>query len=303
MNEGFTWFNWSQHYQTLFVFGTPQVCNEVLVKRSFIGLSESELKKQLRAPRLSKHSLKSLPSILLPTEKDPSTSEAVYLFANPAQPHRVVELTGKISSIFSQQLLSPAKCTWEGQGSSVLSQHVEGQAAQIYVQDPIEKFMGGHLHSVQGWAEKHGPKLPAGKRPRASDFGGNDGLLDDGGSIAEESDEDGEAEEVTEVKGIAARELNIFESPNKKAKNLPAVPSFDGSPQPSGASASSGGRVARAGASSDGRLARADSAAFSSAASSGASRASDAGSDDEGTMAECDSQDESFIDSTGLDFS
>ena len=103
------------HWDDEFVEGID--ATKVQVTRSFIGVTESELKRMIGTERLEKNLLACLRAI---TTFVPETGkiENLYLFKNPKEPHRLVTLTAEMGNQRRVQHLNGANHLYEQQGAT-----------------------------------------------------------------------------------------------------------------------------------------------------------------------------------------
>ena len=90
----------------------------MMVSRSYMALSERELRKLLNEQRLDKATLATLPVVSC-TMEDGHSKELLYLFVNPNQPHRLVTLSSEHMAELQTQMMSPNSQNFEGQGEEM----------------------------------------------------------------------------------------------------------------------------------------------------------------------------------------
>lgn len=190
---------------------------QVEVQRSFRVLTESELRSVLGVPRLLKQHTKSLHSVRLACESDPSKTEVGYVFSDPVEPFRRLKLKSVASMASESQPMPSHSCAYESQG-----RHFMKSKAKDFTGGALD-LLSVRLASLTDFTGKFQERARAsglvGSAAQASrqEDGDDD---DDEINYEDESGDDGET-----VVGPAAAQVQ--QSP---ARPLPPVPSFSTPP-------------------------------------------------------------------------
>eukprot|EP00971_Amphidinium_carterae_P078741 1557955-Amphidinium_carterae.1 len=76
----------------------------IVVERSYVCITEREMKKECGLGRVPRSALKACNSILLPTP-DGKSKETAYLFLDPDQPYRKCKFSISLASTLNRQVL------------------------------------------------------------------------------------------------------------------------------------------------------------------------------------------------------
>eukprot|EP00971_Amphidinium_carterae_P310929 6179044-Amphidinium_carterae.1 len=164
--------------------GSTVACS-MEVSRSFIVLTEKEMRKALNVPRLNKGMLAGCCCVQMPKEENPSELESTYWFRKDEQPHR----TGVVKTLHSgsavQYALQPQNHGFEKQRENMMSSVMEKEGLGAKQLQDVEKLV-----SLEEWVAKH--KKVATRK-------GNDALtakahLDAMGEDSDDDDDDDDEE-------------------------------------------------------------------------------------------------------------
>eukprot|EP00971_Amphidinium_carterae_P347054 6488871-Amphidinium_carterae.2 len=143
-----------------------QTCQGVVVEKSFICLTEREMKKECNLARIPKSAVRGCNTIQIPTP-DGKGKETGYLFVDGAEPYRKCKVTLSLGSTLRKEGLSKENFLWKGQGQEFhvmcLNELGEESYAALAARD-----MNGHLMSST-WQDFKQTKLLAGKGEEEDD--------------------------------------------------------------------------------------------------------------------------------------
>ena len=108
------------------------------ITRSFIILSEKEMRRDSGLSRIPKMPLKNLPALTVPSETGVG-EETVYAFQDSANPHRRAELCVEMDVDLHRDVLPPETFTWLGQGDAYWKQELKDQAQDSGIAALISK--------------------------------------------------------------------------------------------------------------------------------------------------------------------
>lgn len=195
---------------------------ELRVERSYIVLSDAELRAELSALRLLKGVVKSLHSITIPSEADPSNDERGWVFRDPSAPWRRAKLSVSLTAASSSSQLPLGGAAYVGEGRGFLRDGWKGHSGTAL------GLLGASLPTVtsfvkqqkNGWGAE-ASVAPASPRP---DDDGDDDQHDDEHDDEHMETDDGESE----IVGIAAAEVasGAKSSHASPGKPRPPVPPF-----------------------------------------------------------------------------
>eukprot|EP00959_Pyramimonas_sp_CCMP1952_P411440 8621756-Pyramimonas_sp.AAC.1 len=128
------------------------VKNHVLkTERSFLALTDRELRSVSKTKRLTKQQVAALPTMTVPTEADPTKIETVYCFTNPAAPWRTLEVE-TVASVDSADIhISKDKYFWDGQQQGFVKHFADQLDDQVGTAKLLEKDVGMHMMTVGDW--------------------------------------------------------------------------------------------------------------------------------------------------------
>ncbi len=174
------------------------------VRRSWVVLSESEMRKATSMKRLNKATIGQLPSVTIPAE-DGKGEEQVFVFSNPDRPYRTLDVVSLASTHHTKFTLPQSKIWWQQQADKAFT-HMSSEAMSTAgITSTIEKEKGGHLKSLQEWLNSKGFSQQGedGAMPDQPEEGEGKGAA----AASDEEEEDGAA-----LSGVAAR---MMEAPRE----------------------------------------------------------------------------------------
>eukprot|EP00971_Amphidinium_carterae_P352133 6492445-Amphidinium_carterae.4 len=132
------------------------------IERSYIIVSEKEMRRISGQARIKRGLLKSLNSLEVPAEDASGKLETVYCFADKQNPFRRATLRITSSSTLSSTVLGHGKALWAGQGEAWHHMSAKQQGSAIGTSQLVEKELQGHLNLID-WEDFLEEKLKAGK--------------------------------------------------------------------------------------------------------------------------------------------
>ena len=111
----------------------------VEIEKSFVVLSEREMRKESGLHRIPRMSLKSLPQLTLPSQPGGGEPEVLYAFADPDQPFRKARVKSFVGECLSETLMEPSKVFWADQGKTMLVHASTEQCAKLGVADTLQR--------------------------------------------------------------------------------------------------------------------------------------------------------------------
>jgi hypothetical protein len=166
---------------------------EVEVSRSFVVLSEKEMRAASNLTRITKAALKGVPQLTVPAE-DGSGNEVVYCFRNEAMPFRVASVKVRLQESKAQTKMSTEQQYWAGQAAAYFTQAQTQMSSETGLHHCLDK--DSH-NSTFTWDEFLENRLNQKSRAQVGE------MQETGRQTQEWGDEDEEGEEVGLV-GAAA---------------------------------------------------------------------------------------------------
>eukprot|EP00971_Amphidinium_carterae_P258544 5131593-Amphidinium_carterae.1 len=121
----------------------------VEVHRSYIAVSEKEMRRESQQTRIKKSSLKGIPSVVVPAEDGSGEMEQLFLFQDPSQPWRKATLKVTDAVVRNQPHMLET-CLWAGQPGKYHTMATQQLFEQNGVQQVLEKDVAGHT-SLPTW--------------------------------------------------------------------------------------------------------------------------------------------------------
>eukprot|EP00971_Amphidinium_carterae_P171886 3407976-Amphidinium_carterae.3 len=140
----------------------------VEVYRSFIAVSEKEMRRESQQTRIKKSSLKGIPSVMVPAEDGGGEMEQLFLFHDPSQPWRKANLK-VIDAVVRNQPHMSETCLWAGQPEKYHTMSTQQLFDQNGVQQVLEKDSSGHL-SLLTWETFKEQRLLDNKDTEETDY-------------------------------------------------------------------------------------------------------------------------------------
>eukprot|EP00971_Amphidinium_carterae_P348922 6490745-Amphidinium_carterae.3 len=127
---------------------STEQAHAVQVQRSYLCLTERDIRRVVGASRLPKAILKGLPTISIPSE-DGKAEELGFLFEDPEAPFRKAILSVELKAHCNKVVMDPKNCLWDGQGKKYTAMAF-GQLGNESLGSLVAREQGGHL-SVCSW--------------------------------------------------------------------------------------------------------------------------------------------------------
>ena len=118
------------------------------VERSWIILSDKEVRRQLGVARLTKASMKSVPQMVVPCEDGSPGSEQVYVFKDPQSQFRRATLQVVWGTQHEEKEMKDVDTMWPGQGLHLQGHTFQKQAETSGVLSLLQREMAGHLRMI-----------------------------------------------------------------------------------------------------------------------------------------------------------
>lgn len=201
----------------------PKTCNPervdktigctMTLERSFVVLSESELRIAIGAGRLLKAHTRQLHQVSVPSEANPAVDERVYVFRDPERPYRRAVLSTSLAASSSTELMPASSACFAGQSRHSLRASWQGDRQDVL------SLLNARLGTIDDFLVEHGSRVPSGGvRPHG----------EDASAASDDSDREDNGSSVVAPAGMA-------HSPAMKQR--PVVPSFGLDPSPAKESA------------------------------------------------------------------
>ncbi|CAK0884692.1 unnamed protein product, partial [Prorocentrum cordatum] len=126
-------------------------------RRSYIVLTESDLRKALQTRRLTKESTKSLYTAQVPKEGEDGW-ELGYWFVNPNMPYRTVDIISRTGVGRDNYIMDRDKQLWKNQGTVTCSSKSRLMHDQAGVLTILEKDKAGFMKTLDEFLESKGAK-------------------------------------------------------------------------------------------------------------------------------------------------
>eukprot|EP00971_Amphidinium_carterae_P352547 6492647-Amphidinium_carterae.1 len=169
----------------------------VELEKSFLAVSEKEMRQMASLGRVPRMALKGLPSITVPSHMSAEMEEeTLFCFPNPEQPLRVAKLKYVMTNQLLKTKLQPQHVVYDDQGTD-LQAHYVGQASTQIGYDDLVKNLG----SSMDWTTFLETKLK--KASREEELGPSSS---------------GQEVRVPALSGPAAKVDNLYITPNAKTK-------------------------------------------------------------------------------------
>ena len=130
-----------------------EVAHEVVlsleVERTFLLLSEREMRAQSNLHRIPRMALKNVPSITLPVQAgSTSEPEQLFCFADDQNPWRRARLRTVVGHKLADSVMTPNQCLWHDQGRTLLTHCSSTEASAVGLADLL-----GKESKLQNWQE------------------------------------------------------------------------------------------------------------------------------------------------------
>eukprot|EP00971_Amphidinium_carterae_P113845 2255988-Amphidinium_carterae.2 len=185
-----------------------------VVDRSFVLLSDKDIRRSKNIPRVPKAMVKNLPTVMVPSDDPEKGAELHYVFSDPAEPFKKAKVRYSLAANQKYEELRGKDVLWAGQAPAYLKHAVKVAQTSSGVGELLQRDLSGHLHLVS-----------------VSDFLGDEGseqVGDEADGVEGNGDEDAlgvEAVEEGSLIGVAAcPAVSPFlkQQGQKKQKSSPA---------------------------------------------------------------------------------
>ena len=118
----------------------------VEVERSYIIMSERDLRRASGLSRIGRTQLKGLQSVQLPLEDGQQGQETCYLFKDDANPQRRMKIKVHMATQMESEVMKPGEVLWPDQPGCYQAHYTQQKAKESGVWDVINKEQAGHLN-------------------------------------------------------------------------------------------------------------------------------------------------------------